>query len=226
MLALGAVSAAAVYHKTLVVLISAVVVAGVLSALSARNTRFSAASATLLSAVALVGLVPPGWAGRAALRTFGPAASDDSTRYSRPIEASAIGDEAEVEAAGWIASKTEPDEVTIIPPWWESFRVLARRPVYGTYDDGALIAFDASLAGPWLDRMAALRVPLAVQGGPVLRATGKRGYLMLREDGIELAARWRPARYVVRLAPDLPTFREVFRGAHCSIYEIPVLPEE
>jgi hypothetical protein len=225
-LALAAVSAAAVYHKTLVVLISAVVVTGVVAALAARNTRFSAASAALLAALALVGLVPAGWAGRAALRTFGPAASADSLRYVRPVEIYAGGNEAMLEAAGWIARNAAPDEVTIIPPWWESFRVLAQRPVYGTYKDGTLIVFNASLAGPWLDRMAALRVPLAFHGGPIMRDADRPMYSMLREDDIALAAKRHPARYAVRLSADLPTFREAFRGAHCSIYEIPARQEE
>ena len=223
-LALAALTAAAVSHWEFLILTSAVMVASVVAAFAWRNTRFSAASATLLAIVVLLGFVPVDWAARAAVSTFGREASDVDSRYLRDVEIGFSGETALLEAGAWIRAHAAPDEVSIVPPWWASFRVAAERPVYGTYKDGTLVFFNAALASEWMERMSALHVPLGPRGASSMPDEARLGYSLMVTEDVVVAARLHPARYVVRMEDDLPGLPTVYSGAHCCIYEIP--PQE
>lgn len=215
-----ALAGAGLFHKTVLILFSAVVVASLVAALASKNTRFSAAWATLLATVALVGMVPASWAERAAVRAFGPEAVSRGRHYSRTVETGAAAEKDVTEATRWIRASAGADDVTIVPTWWESFRVLAQRPAYGTYKDGTLIFFNMGLAAAWADRMELLGVPMRVGEGSRQPEGDHTAYPRLHEERILEAVSRYPAKYIVRFRKDLPRFKTAFEGRDCVIYEI------
>lgn len=216
----GALAGTFAYNKGLFVLILGVAATAALAALSLKKTKFFGATATLVAAVVLLGIVPAGWAARAAQRTFGQATTSDAGKFRRQVAIEANGDAAMEEAARWIGANTKPSDVTIIPPWWEGFRVVAQRPAYGTYKDGSLAFFNEKLAGDWLDRMEALHVPLRVGGGPNLSEADRLSYATLTRADIVEASRRAPADYAVRFSDDLEGLEEAYSGSYVTIYKL------
>ncbi len=218
-LAIAALAGTALYRQTLLIIISAVLTASVLAAFTTRNTRVSSAAATLVATVVLLGLVPSGWAQRACERTFGSRGAFADQRYSEPIDLHVVGEPALIEAADWINRNTEKDDVCMVPPWWESFRVASDRPVYGLYKDGTLVFFDAQLGEEWLSRMGALHVPRRPGAGSRMSESDKLSYEFLNAQTLREALSIHPANYVVRTSEDLDTLEAVYRGKNCFIYE-------
>lgn len=217
LLAVTALVTALVAHKTLFMLVLGVVACAVLLTLATR-TRVKAAAASLVATIVLLGIVSPHWAVVGARRAFGGAI--DEAPYAGRVNIGVTGDRPMMEAAAWLKLNAAPDDVTIVPPWWEGFRVASDRPAYGLYKDGTLAFFNAGLAGSWLERMEALNVPLYDSGGSRLGDRERRFYMGLTPGQVQVAAERFPAQYVVRLEPDMPPAKLVFSGRYVSIYRI------
>lgn len=203
-------------HKTLFALTTGVLVAAAMVTLTTR-TRVRSAGAALTATVLMIGAVSPEWAALAARRAFGPSAVDP--RYTRDCSLRLSAEPAVLEAARWVKENAKSDEVTIVPPDWESFRVASERAVYGTYKDGTLVFFNESLAGEWLDRMSALEVEAGTTVGSRMPPWAMARYDALPAKAFTRAAAVSPARYIVRTRP-LEGFEKVYAGEHVNIYRI------
>jgi len=219
-LAVAALGYTLAYEKTLVILVLGTVAAAILVTRATR-TRMEAAAATLVTVIVLIGITGPRWAAAGARRAFGEQAVLDSPAYLPRISTELAPDKALQEAAAWVSGHTANDDTVIVPPGWESFRVAADRPVFGTYKDGTLAFFNARLAGEWLKRMEALNVPLDEESGSRLGADSRTLSQRLDARRVIAAADCCPARYIVRYAQDLPGFELAYAGKYVSIYRIP-----
>ncbi|MCD6404657.1 MAG: hypothetical protein J7M19_02400 [Planctomycetes bacterium] len=210
-----------VFHKTLLVLLFAVGGLSIISTGVLRGMLITPAAATLGVLVVIVGVLPVKWAPLAARRVFGDGVNVETSRYVHPIRLTVSGNAAFLEASAWISENVRPDEITIIPPWWEGFRAASGRPVFGTYKDGTLIFFDEDLAGEWLARMSLVGMRLAENTGPNLPRCERNAYAVLDERQVLEAARRFGAAYIVRPEGGLPGFAQVYAGHHVHIYRIP-----
>ena len=82
--------------------------------------------------VVILGIVPAGWAPRTAGTLGATVTPEELQRYDRPVLLEVSRDPAFVEASNWAARNVAGDEVIIVPPWWEGFRISSGAAVYGT----------------------------------------------------------------------------------------------
>jgi len=219
-LALAAAAAAAVFHPVLLVLLVLTAALSVLLGASARRIAARPSSGALAAVVLVAGALPASWAPAAAGKLFA-LKTEGNDRYERSVELEITGPAPFEEAARWAAANTAPDEVIIIPPWWEGFRVASGRPVFGTWKDGTLVFFRRELARQWLARMALLGAPLRGGTGSRYPPSGKAAYRALSgADFLRAAGRF-PARYVVTDRGSIDDLTEVYAGEHVKVYELP-----
>lgn len=208
-------------HKTLFVLLVVVSLAVIISVKALSRVLIKPSTAAIAALVLILGVLPSKWAPPIAQKIFGADTDVQAPRYVRSVVVAQQASPAFLEAATWAAFATRTDQVIIIPPWWEGFRIAAGRPVFGTYKDGTLVFFRAQLAEEWLARMAALDLRLYTGAGSSLPEGQKRNYMALDEENILKAAEHFEAAYVVRFEPDLPAFRQVYSGFDVHVYEVP-----
>ncbi|MHC4711723.1 MAG: DUF6798 domain-containing protein [Planctomycetota bacterium] len=220
-LAIAAFATAFVFHKPLLILLVVTAVTSLGVAVVSVRFLVPRSSAALAAALVITGVLPAGWVPYVARKVFSGAEAKFDRRYSAAVETAVSGEPALIGAAGWAAAYAAEDEVIIVPPWWEGFRVLSGRPVFGTYKDGTLVFFNEALAGEWLERMSALSVPLSEEKVSRFPKGGLYGYALLDEARILEAASRFDATFIVRYEADLPKFREVYAGERVHIYEIP-----
>ncbi len=210
------------FHKTLLVLLVAVGGLSIISARVLRGMLITPAAAAMLGVlVVTIGVLPVKWAPFAARKLFGDGANVETSRYVHPVRLTVSGSAAFLEASAWISENAGPDEITIIPPWWEGFRAASGRPVFGTYKDGTLVFFDEDLASEWLTRMSLVGMRLAKDTGPNLPRWKTNAYAALDERRILAAAGRFGAAYIVRPEGGLPGFAQVYSGRNVHIYRIP-----
>ncbi len=63
--------------------------------------------------------------------------------------------------AEWARRNTPPDAVFLIDPSWGAFRMLSRRPVFVTFQDGGAILWNRAFVNEWVRRLHAIGLEVA-----------------------------------------------------------------
>ena len=117
--------------------------------------------------------------------------------------------------ADWAQTNTDAGHLFVVPPELGAFRPLARRPVFGTFQDGGELQFDRALASEWARRMEALcgcapfADPLPPEPTPgarrrALQGVVRDGYEALADEVLGGLARDAGAHWIVRRVGTIP----------------------
>jgi len=81
--------------------------------------------------------------------------------FGTPDENAFGGPQETVNIAEWARRNTPPDAVFLIDPSWGAFRMLSRRPVFVTFQDGSAILWNRAFVNEWVRRLHAIGLEVA-----------------------------------------------------------------